>query len=238
VSHCVARGTPYRPGVGPAGAPRRLGRRTRTVRERRRARAGRRAGPAFTRSRAPPSPSPRLTPPFRPRARVATVSLAVFAAPPAASGCAGRTRAGPASTRRASDDAAIRGTLDGVMRARNGADLPAHVARYLDSAAFMTAAGPVRGRKRTTSAQTSPSPTRCSTRRGCDDPRLAPRRPCAHVAPSTAQPARHPPCAPGPFRSRCAAPRAARPRLREYPTRRRERRCRAARAERAGGRAG
>ena len=88
-------------------------------------------------------------PPFPSRARVVAMSLTVFVTAFAASGCAGRTRAGPASPLRAPDEAAIRGTLDGMVRAWNGADLSAHVAPYLDSAAFMTGAGPVRGRERT-----------------------------------------------------------------------------------------
>jgi ketosteroid isomerase-like protein len=50
---------------------------------------------------------------------------------------------------RAADDAAIRTALDGMARAWNAADLPGHVAPYLDSAAFMTGNGPIRGRART-----------------------------------------------------------------------------------------
>jgi ketosteroid isomerase-like protein len=88
-------------------------------------------------------------PPFPPRAAVAVVLLAVCVAAPGASGCAGRTRAAPAASLRAPDEAAIRGALDSMVRAWNGADLAAHVAPYLDSAAFMTGNGPLRGRERT-----------------------------------------------------------------------------------------
>jgi ketosteroid isomerase-like protein len=88
-------------------------------------------------------------PPFRWRAHVAPLWLAVFVAALVAPGCVGGARGGPGSPLRSSDEAAIRGTLDGMAQAWNAADLPAHVAPYLDSAAFMTGAGPVRGRERT-----------------------------------------------------------------------------------------
>lgn len=67
-----------------------------------------------------------------------------------AAGCARGTPAvAPTAPIAAADDAAIRATLDGMARAWNAADLPGHVAPYLDSAAFMTGRGPIRGRDRT-----------------------------------------------------------------------------------------
>jgi ketosteroid isomerase-like protein len=64
-------------------------------------------------------------------------------------GCARGAPVAANAPLRAADETAIRGTLDGMARAWNAADLPAHVAPYLDSAAFMTGAGPIRGRERT-----------------------------------------------------------------------------------------
>ncbi len=65
-------------------------------------------------------------------------------------GCAGRRAPDDAARALpAADEAAIRAALDGMARAWNAADLPAHVAPYLDSATFMTGAGPQRGRERT-----------------------------------------------------------------------------------------
>lgn len=90
-------------------------------------------------------PRPVLT-----RRLLVTGALAIAAlGPSACTSAAGVATATSVAPLRAADDAAIRATLDGMARAWNAADLPAHVAPYLDSAAFMTGNGPLRGRERT-----------------------------------------------------------------------------------------
>jgi len=110
-----------------------------------------------------PRPAPRATaifPPLVPRqstiatrsavlpfqrwaARAAAVALVVTL------GCARAAPVAATGPLRPADETAIRATLDGMARAWNAADLPAHVAPYLDSASFMGGDGPIRGRERT-----------------------------------------------------------------------------------------